>query len=180
MPTIRPSLTHTGINCRDLEMMRNFYCDVIGLVETDRGKGVTIPVDIIFLSSHPAIHHQLALASGREPQGASMINQLSFRVNSLDELKAMHARIQKAGIKAIKPVNHGCAWSVYFPDPEGNMVEIYLDTPWYIRQPHADPLNLDLPTDEIIRLTKERCESDPTFMPAAEWQKTMQAALAAE
>jgi catechol 2,3-dioxygenase len=107
-----------------------------------------------------------------------MINQLSFTVQSLDELKAMYARIKQAGVSMIKPVNHGCAWSIYFPDPEGNMVEIYLDTPWYVRQPHGDPLNLDLPSDEIVRQTKEMCESDPTFMPAAEWQKNMHDALA--
>lgn len=177
MSTIRPSLTHTGINCRDLENMRTFYCDVIGLIETDRGKGITLPVDIIFLSSDPAIHHQLALASGRSPEGASMINQLSFKVASIDELKAMYNRVKKAGVQMIKPVNHGCAWSIYFPDPEGNMVEIYLDTPWYIAQPHGDPLNLELPTDEIISLTRKMCESDPSFMPASEWQRKMQSAL---
>ena len=149
------------------------------LIETDRGKGVTLPVDIIFLSSDPTIHHQLALANGRSPEGPSMINQLSFLVGSLEELKTMYSRVKKAGVEMIKPVNHGCAWSVYFPDPEGNMVEIYLDTPWYIRQPHADPLNLDLPSEEIEWLTKARCESDPTFMPAAQWQKNMKAALAA-
>ena len=27
----------------------------------------------------------------------------------------------------------------YFMDPEENLVEVYLDTPWYVAQPHGDP-----------------------------------------
>jgi catechol 2,3-dioxygenase len=177
MSTTRPALTHAGINCRDLERMRAFYCDVIGLIETDRGKSISFPVDLIFLSSDPKIHHQLALASGRPPDGASTINQLSFVVQSLDELKEMYERVKRAGVQNVRPVNHGCAWSMYFPDPEGNIVEIYLDTPWYINQPHADPLDLALPTNEIIRRTREACEKDPTYIPATQWQEKMRAKL---
>ena len=44
-------------------------------------------------------------------------------------------------------MNHGNSWSLYFNDPEDNTVEIYMDTPWYVAQPFADDLDLDLPDD---------------------------------
>ena len=38
-------------------------------------------------------------------------------------------------------MNHGNAWSVYFRDPEGNRIEIFCDTEWYIEQPCVEDLD---------------------------------------
>jgi hypothetical protein len=43
------------------------------------------------------------------------------------------------GATRVLPLNHGNALSVHFADPEGNTVEIYVDMPFYIAQPHGDP-----------------------------------------
>lgn len=170
--TIRPKLTHAGVNCFDIKKMTRFYTEVMGLLETDGGKGITYPVDFVFLSSDPANHHQLVLASNRSPEAkASNINQLSFRVNSLDELRAMWRRVTEYGVKHMRSVSHGIAWSVYFDDPEGNTVEIYLDSPWYVKQPHGDPLDLNRSNEEIMRWTEETCRSDPSFVPVKDFQE---------
>lgn len=55
-------------------------------------------------------------------------------------------------------------------DPEGNMVEIYIDTPFYVEQPHGDPLDLSKSDDEIMRETEAVCRQDPTFKLLADWQ----------
>lgn len=50
-------LSHMGFYVQNLEAMGQFYKDVLGFVETDRGDlGV---VQLIFLSRDPSEHHQL-------------------------------------------------------------------------------------------------------------------------
>ena len=135
----RPKLTHAGIYVRDMEKMASFYKEVMGLVESDRGHGVSMPTKLVFLTADPTRHHQLVLAAGRAPDAPSTINQLSFSVGTLDELREMFHRVRDRGMKRLRGINHGNAWSVYFEDPEQNTVEVYLDTPWYVSQPHGDP-----------------------------------------
>lgn len=169
-----PNLSHFGIFCRDIDKLRDFYCDTFGMVETDRGKAFTLPFSIIFLSGNPTQHHQLALASGRAPDAPSTVMQISFKVQEIDHLREAREKALKHGAANLRGLNHGNALSIYFDDPEGNLVEVYLDTPWYVTQPHGDPLDIDQ-SDEIIWAETERiCRADPTFMPVAEWSKRMQ------
>jgi catechol 2,3-dioxygenase len=177
---VRPELTHAGINVFDIDRMRDFYRDVMGLVETDQGASRRLGQRLAFLSADPGKHHQLVLVSGRSPESrVSTVNQLSFKVASLVQLKAMHRRLQERGVAAITPVDHGNAWSVYFEDPEGNTVEVYLDTPWYVPQPHGDPLDLALPDEEIRRRTEAMCRADPGFMTVEAWREGMRAKMKA-
>jgi len=176
--TIRPQLTHAGVYVDDMAAMRDFYVEVMGLVETDRGHGSTFDNDFVFLSADPTIHHQLILASGRAARAQrSTVNQLSFRVKSLAELRTMNDRVRDYGIGGIRPVSHGNAWSIYFDDPEGNTVEIYLDTPFHTAQPHADRLDLALSDDEIVRATETACRDDPTFTKVENWHARMRDVL---
>lgn len=178
MTAIRPQLTHAGIYVDDIGKMRDFYVNVIGLIETDRGHGFTFDNDFVFMSANPTIHHQLILATGRAARAKmSTVNQLSFKVGSLAELRAMRDRVRAYGITAIRPVSHANAWSIYFDDPEGNGIEIYLDTPFHAAQPHADALDLDSSDEAIIRATEEACRDDPTFTKVEDWNARMRAVL---
>lgn len=70
-------------------------------------------------------------------------------------------------------LNHGNAWSIYFNDPEGNLVEVYVDTPFYVPQPHGDPLELEKTDEQLLRETEEACRKDPGFMLVSEWERLM-------
>jgi len=165
-----PRLAHFGVFCHDVDRLAVFYGEVFGLVETDRGQGITFPMKLVFLSSSPEQHHQLALASGRAPGSASTVMQLSFKVTSLDELREARRRALDHGATQLRGLNHGNALSIYFSDPEDNTVEVYLDTPWYVTQPHGDPLDLERPDDEIWAETERICRADPTFQPVDAWR----------
>ena len=164
-------LSHVGIFCRDLEAMVAFYGQTFGLQVTDRGRGRTFQYDLVFMSADPAHHHQLVLAGGRPPEAAfSTVMQLSFKVESLAALRAARDRALANGGGDARGLNHGNAISVYLSDPEGNTVEIYMDTPWYVAQPHGDPLDLDRPDEQIMQETEAICRADPTFAPREAWQ----------
>src|SRR5690349_21517841 len=144
-----PSLAHMGMFCFDLDKVATFYREVFDMVETDRGQGITMPFRIVFLSASPQQHHQLALASSRAEGSASTVMQLSFKVQTLDHLREARRRALARGATRMRGLNHGNALSIYFADPEDNTVEVYLDTPWYVSQPHGDPLDLERPDDEL-------------------------------
>ncbi len=165
----RPSLAHCGIFVRDLDRMAAFYREVFDLQETDRGPGRTFAFTIVFLSARAQQHHQLALASGRGPDAPSTVMQLSFKVDTLAHLREARRRALARGATGLRGLNHGNAISIYFMDPEDNTVEVYLDTPWQVAQPHGDPLDLDAPDAQIWAQTERICRADPTFMPATEW-----------
>ena len=76
------------------------------------------------------------------------------------------------------PMSHGNAWSVYFDDPEGNTIEAYVDSPWYVPQPFGDPLDLSMPDEEIQRITEARCRACDGFAPAEQWREATSQRLA--
>jgi catechol-2,3-dioxygenase len=175
------TFSHIGLHCFDLEKMTDFYTRVVGLTETDRGEiNVTaapfagLDLDMVFLSGEPRDHHQIALVGnpGRnvEPGGA-LLNQVSFRLDSLDTLRSRVEAVKAEGITGIAPISHGNAWSVYFPDPEGNTIEMFVDTPWYVHQPRADELDLSKTNDEIIAWTEASIRDEPSFKSADAWRK---------
>ncbi len=167
--TTPPQLAHAGIYVRDIEAMTRFYTRVFGLKLTDQGVGRTFKVPLHFLSGTAEQHHQLVLAGGRAADTPSTIMQLSFKVAAIDDLRRVRAAALAEGAKQMRGMNHGNALSIYFADLEDNTVEVYLDTPWYVPQPHGDPLDLEKPDAEIWAETEAICRADPGFVPVAQW-----------
>jgi catechol-2,3-dioxygenase len=151
MPQIT-GLGHVGLYCNDLGKMRAFYAEVLGLTisDEDRERG------ICFLSAVPeAEHHELALVQAREPgQKTHNIQQVSFKVRSLDDVRGFHARLKQAGMKIDRTITHGIACSVYFFDPEDNRVELYYTTPYKVRQPLGEPIDLERPDAELLAFAR--------------------------
>lgn len=176
-PANTVAFSHVGFYVKDLAKMRDFYCRVLGFVETDRG--VARGRRIIFLSRDPSEHHQIVLVEGR---GGSLddlvINQISLRVGSLAELKRRFQLIKReAEVSDINPTDHGTAWSLYFRDPEKNRIELFVDSPWYVEQPRVDPLDLEASEEAIMARTRATIETHPSFRPFAEWRKEFAAKL---
>ena len=65
-------------------------------------------------------------------------------------------------------------------DVVGRVIEVYMDTPWYVAQPFADDLNLDLPDEEIYRITQERLKAIEGSSSASAWSERMTSRLQQE
>ncbi len=174
IPPVR--FSHIGIHVHDIEVMVDFYTRLMGLEITDRGE-LPLPGNpqIVFLSSDPEEHHQIALVEGRRDGGieGGVVNQLSFHVGSLAELRAIKSAAEKSGVTRFMPLSHGRGWSLYFPDPEGNGIECFVDTPWHVRQPVVDPLDLSLSDQEILAQTEATYGDTPDFQPMASWKQAL-------
>lgn len=164
-----PQLSHFGIFVRDMDAMTRFYTQVFGLHLTDQGVGRNFGVPLHFLSGTPTQHHQLVLAGGRAADTPSTVMQMSFKVTAIDDLRRVRRNALECGATEMRGMNHGNALSIYFSDLEGNTIEVYLDTPWYIPQPHGDPLDLGKPDAEIWAETEAACRADAGFMPQEQW-----------
>ena len=162
--------SHMGFYVRDLERMARFYIDVMCFTQTDQGDLGT--AQLVFLSRDPAEHHQLVLATGRPADlSFSVINQISFRVPDLATLRLVHDRVvADPGVTDMLCATHGNAVSIYFRDPEGNRLEVFLDTPWYCEQPLREPISLDQPDEAIMARAEAIARSRPRFQSRAEWQ----------
>ncbi|WP_017934553.1 VOC family protein [Nocardioides sp. Iso805N] len=141
-------LGHTGVWVNDLENMRKFYSTMLGLTITDED----LDHGIVFMSARPEVeHHEFVIARGRQaPDDVKLIQQISFRVDDIETLLEFHNKFKAAGVPVQQEVTHGNAYGIYFWDPEGNRVEVYVRVPLDVRQPFRKDLDLDQSADEVI------------------------------
>jgi catechol 2,3-dioxygenase len=157
----------------DIARMERFYREFLGFLVSDSGSLGT--VRMVFLSRNAYDHHQIVLVEGRPPEAKfSVINQISLRVENLDALRHFHAKAAEHGATNVHAVTHGNAISVYFWDPEGNRVEVFIDTPWYVQQPLREPIDLSLPDQEVWRWAEAHARTLPGFQPVADWRQQFQ------
>lgn len=164
-------LSHIGLFVTDMAKMRDFYTRLLGFKVMDEGALRAGGPRLTFLSKDPKDHHQIVLVDGRETGTRSTVNQITFRVASIKEVRAMHDLAVANKVEGVDPVDHGNAWSVYFLDPDGNRLEFFCDTPWYVAQPHRVALDFSLSDREIAEATRKRLAGDPTTRPFGKWRE---------
>ncbi len=179
--TAAPRLTlgHVTIAVRDLDAMVAFYTEVLGFHVTNRGEAGP-DSELAFISQDPTAHHQILLVSGL-PVGDHqfvLADHLAFRTGNLDDLRAVQAELEAADVHDIIPVSHGNAWSIYFSDPEGNGLEVFVDTPFHVAQPYVESIDLGLSDADVEATTRAALEDKAEFQPLAQWQQALADRLA--
>jgi len=108
-------LGHVGLHVQDLEKGKAFFRDIVGLTVTDEDP----ELGMVFMSARPEEeHHEFLLCRGRNVgTDAKVVQQISFRCNSLGDVIGFYRRFKEHGIRIDRTVSHGNALSVYFYDP---------------------------------------------------------------
>ncbi|HYY62641.1 MAG TPA: VOC family protein [Burkholderiales bacterium] len=182
MSTPAFSFSHMGMFVGDLARMQDFYTRVLGFTVTDEGEMETPrgQLGFVFLSRNPREHHQIVLATGKpERLSFNPINQISFRMAEFKGLREMYRRLVAEEVAELYPVSHGNALSVYFHDPEANRIELFVDTPWYVRQPLRIPMDMRLSDEELWSWAEREASKHPGFKPVDEWRAEMARRMAA-
>ena len=164
-------LTHLGIFVHDPDRMVEFYTHMFGMVVSDQGdfqgKHLT------FLTGSTDEHHQIVFVKGRTGEPTTKIlGQVSFRVETLNDLRFFFALASELGATEVEARNHGNSWSIYFRDPEYNFIEMYAVTPWQVRQPWRVALDLGQSDDEIYDETLRLIEADGVVIGLTDWETT--------
>jgi catechol 2,3-dioxygenase len=119
-------LGHIVLKVRDAARSRDFYTRALGLkvAHEDLERGT------VFLSFGRE-HHDLALfqlASGEPPEATRPgMHHMAWRLGSFEELRAAYHELRAIGVPVEDTVEHNVTRSVYFPDPDGNRLELYCD-----------------------------------------------------
>lgn len=170
------SFNHIGIYVKNLQIMERFYTEILGFFVTDRGQ-LNTPrgiVQLTFLSRDPTIHHQIVLSSGRpDVDSFNPINQISLAADCLETLQEIYRKFITLQIPNIDPATHGNSISFYAPDPEGNRLELFINTPWYVSQPMKIPIDLSLSAEQLMQAVKIHAQKLPGFCQRVEWESRM-------
>ena len=146
-------LGHVGIYVRDLERMVAFYRDVMGMQITKQNWRIGI---VFFSADAGAVDHEIALMRGRpSAEDPHLINQISLRVATLDDLRVFHRRLVAEGYRIDQVVNHASAIGCYFFDPEGNRTEVFWVTGRPCWVPTATAIDIEQP-DEVVLAEVDR------------------------
>jgi len=167
-------LTHVGLYVEDMDRMVEYYNALLGLVVTDQGE--FLGKRLTFMSRKADEHHQMVLVTGRDvPAGTMLLSQVSFRLpdDDLQALRWIHAKALELGSKGMEGRNHGNSWSLYFEDPEGNRLEIYTATPWYVSQPWRVALDIADTDEQIREKTLALIQDGATWSPVEQWSKEL-------
>ena len=139
-------LGHFGYFVKDLEVMKDFWGNFMGMTLTKSSEGAA------FYSANPeGVDHEIAIMQGRpEADDAHLIQQISLRVESLDNIRDFKRRAIEKGYKIDRLVTHASAIGLYFRDPEGNCIETF----WLTGLPSwamiGVPVDIDRSDEEIM------------------------------
>lgn len=121
---------HLVLRVKDIERSKRFFQDVLGFPvvgQNERGM-------VFFSTDVEDNHHMLALMPGTE--GAQMpspdqigMQHVSFELGSFAELQSAWRRFKEKDVPIRYTVFHGISKSIYFHDPDGNMLEVYVNVP---------------------------------------------------
>jgi catechol 2,3-dioxygenase-like lactoylglutathione lyase family enzyme len=137
---------HVGLPAKDPAVLALFYRDVMGMKimrqsPTDAPYGATA-----FLARHPEEEdHDVVFFSN------PTLAHTAFRVASLGDLLAFYRKIKEQGVPIKYSLNHATEFSFYFDDPEGHLIEIYWATNLPIPDNYAEPIDLELSEEELLR-----------------------------
>ncbi len=122
-------LGHVVFYVKDLERSLKFYRDLLGFMEVGR----------VFDGAAAALtsgrtHHELLLiqvgdAPAAPPGRRLGLYHIGIKIgDSLEELRAARQELDRAGIRVEGMSDHTVSQSLYLHDPDGNEVEIYVDS----------------------------------------------------
>ncbi len=122
---------HVLLRVLDLERSKKFYSEMLGfeILEEDPEHGGTF-------MALPGQSHAIDLfqvkdteLAERQTPGVRGLGHLAFRVDDEPALKAAYFALVEKGVTIERKIDHVSQKSIYFHDPDGNLLEIYYELP---------------------------------------------------
>jgi catechol 2,3-dioxygenase len=124
--------SHLTLRCRDIAATQQFYEKALGmfLVARDERDRRYFSADTntrrIVLALESAVDLN---APGPTPKTMYGMEHFSLEVTSFRELQNAYRQFKGLGVPVDHTQDHGVTASVYFHDPDGNLMEVYHDVP---------------------------------------------------
>jgi len=117
-------LAHVVLRTSNFSTMVQFYKDFLGAHASYEN-------DTLSFLTYDDEHHRLAIGyiPGTTPKDHAScgLEHLAFSFDTLDDLALTYRQRKELGILPVWSVNHGPTTSIYYRDPDGNMLETQTD-----------------------------------------------------
>ncbi len=125
-------LGHIGFYVQDLDLMKDFYANFMGMA---------------LINSRTSL------------ENPHWIQQISMRVDSLDDVRDFKRRILAHGYKLDRIVTHASAIGCYFRDPEDNPTEVFWLTGLTSWAQIGIPIDVDQSDEEVMAEVRRSWET---------------------
>ena len=120
-------LGHVVLKVRERDRSERFYQEILGLPIAARMD--VPPITFVTLGNH---HDFAIVAVGPDGPDAAPnspgLAHVAFKVgDSTDDLRRAKAHLDSLGVEIAKIADHTVSQSIYFDDPDGNAIEVYVD-----------------------------------------------------
>jgi len=124
-------LGHVLLRVADLEKSRAFYSKILGFEQMEEdpehgGLFMAIPGHAHTLDLFPAPD---AATAPRLGPGSVGVHHFAFQVDSEEDLRQAYHTLRDHGVEITRAVDHVSQKSIYFHDPDDNLLEIYYELP---------------------------------------------------
>ncbi|MEP0547310.1 MAG: VOC family protein [Rhodothermales bacterium] len=144
-------LGHLRLDVDDLDHATAFYTDVLGLAVRERATDDASHYAFLTDDLEDGMHHRLVLRQSRDTSKRDLgettrLDHFAWEVDSAEEWIEIVENLEARGLE-LEFGEAGIAWQVYFHDPEGVKLEVYLDRRdapggralWHGKQETLDP-----------------------------------------
>ncbi|MES1976809.1 MAG: VOC family protein [Pseudomonadota bacterium] len=117
-------LAHVVLRTSQLDALVDWYRTVLGAT-------IAFANSELAFMTYDEEHHRIAVLKvpGLQPQTQATVgmHHVAFTYASLGDLVATWERLGRVGIEPAMCVNHGPTTSMYYADPDGNLIELQVD-----------------------------------------------------
>jgi catechol 2,3-dioxygenase len=153
---VHPTLQHFGVLTRHLERTVDWYAKVVGMTTRYSIQRSEAGVYVTFLTNDNA-HHRLAIITMPEVQEDTdkvahvKLQHVPFEYATIDDLLNSYVRVKGLGIEPVLTTDHGPAISFYYKDPDGNIVEVFVDLGnWETLDFHKNSMGTFVDADKLV------------------------------
>ena len=139
---------HVVLGVRDPQKSIKFYTEALGMELVN----VLEDMQMAFLSFGERDHDIAVIkVPDDQPVGSSGLAHTALEIEGgQEQLRELYQRLKSYGAKVEFTADHVLTKSVYFFDPEDNRIELYYTTPYKVRQPLGERIDLDRPDAELL------------------------------
>ncbi len=128
-------LGHIHFNVRDLERSKDFYTRILGfkvLEQDPEHGGVFLSIGghantlDLFPCKDPDAAHSAGESGNRSGLG---VGHTAFAVETEQDLRDAYFSLKKEGVEILQAIDHVSQKSIYFHDPDKNLLEIVWERP---------------------------------------------------
>jgi catechol 2,3-dioxygenase len=121
------ALGHVVLRVTDRDRAERFYNGVLGLPLCARFDEGGMKMAFFSLGNHHDFAVMEVKGERAGDRNSAGLDHVAFNIGTtLDELREAKAKLEAAGITP-HPVDHEVTKSLYFEDPDGNGIEVYVD-----------------------------------------------------